>query len=222
MQIKVNSNAFVKLPNLLKVSTIKALIDDFSLCKEEVKGNVTIKGDYYLDDEETTIKTFAEDIPFSIVFSHDKNEFTDIDITNFEYFEIDNKGIETSFDLVIDYTEKELVDCQENKGVPTITPERIMAKNSDFEESNLEKIKTEISNKIDEVLSSKIEVKEDNLPTKRINSTNSNKKTIKVCFFKNEEEIDEICSLNKVSIDEVLQDANNSEYINKQRLFIKR
>ena len=71
-------------------------------------------------------------------------------------------------------------------------------------------------------MASKSEVKEDNLPTKRINSTNSNKKTIKVCFFKNEEEIDEICSLNKVSIDEVLQDANNSEYINKQRLFIKR
>lgn len=220
MELKVNSNAFIKLPDLLKVSTAKVIIDDFSLVKNEIKGNVIIKGDYYKSDEETSINDFFESIPFSVVFSHNENEFKDIRVSNLEYFEVEDKGIETSFDLFVEYDKKELILDEKDDDVQ-IPEERLaetIIEKEDVKET-LEDIKTSISNKMDKMLSSKIEVKEDNLPTKRINNTN--KKTIKICFFKHESEIDEICSSNNVTVDTVLKDSNNSEYISKQRLFIK-
>ncbi|MDD4243722.1 MAG: hypothetical protein PHG08_05360 [Bacilli bacterium] len=107
MELKINCNAFVKLHNLLGVTSIESTVSDYQYHGDTLEGKLLIKGTY-LDSEGLIDKQweFKEEVPFMVIFKDDQNEIEDVGCDNFNYYEVAGRGIETSFDVIVNYHEK--------------------------------------------------------------------------------------------------------------------
>lgn len=107
MELKINCNAFVKLPNLLGVTSIESTISGYQYHGDTLEGKLSITGTFF-DSEGLSEKpqTFTEEVPIMVIFKDDQNEVDDVQCENFNYYEVAGRGIETSFDVIVTYREK--------------------------------------------------------------------------------------------------------------------
>lgn len=102
MQLEVKNNNFVNLTNLIKVVNIKADLKDYEFNNNRISGIFIIKGKY-IKDTIDRFQDFEEEIPFEILFTMPVNIINNVTLKDFEYFEVERRGIETEFTLTVEY-----------------------------------------------------------------------------------------------------------------------
>ena len=233
MEIKMNFNSFVKLKDFVKINDIMAEIDEYYIKDDQIQGKLSVRGKYYKDDLEKEYH-FDTDIPFNIIFN-DKYEIEDIDCTNFDYQMIEGRGVELDFDILVNYQENnENNENQENtQMIPFEVVEEIQTtdiefKNNDLREielenEDLEAIKEDETNKVDELLTETLQNDIDNLPTeeKMIFKNMPNRYSmIKICYYKNEDELEGICNDNNISMNKMFKENRKNEFSKYRRIII--
>lgn len=204
MNVTINSNAFTKLEKMVGLSVVGIKVSDYRLQDQELSGNVKIYGEYYTEEEEyeknNGLKEFENLIPFEIVFSKEDPIIEEIDIENFEYYEVAGRGIEASFDLVVEYV---VNDKEEN------------------EDEYIEEVKEQLTREIDELLEEKLEVRNDNfLEEVRKQPIDENMATIKVIYYDKNQEVKDICQKHNVSYYDILEENKKYHFNDNYRIII--
>lgn len=204
MNVTINSNAFTKLEKMVGLSVVGIKVSDYRLQDQELSGNVKIYGEYYTEEEEyeknNGLKEFENLIPFEIVFSKENPIIDEINIENFEYYEVAGRGIESSFDLVVEY---EVNDKEEN------------------EDEYIEEVKEQLTREIDELLEEKLEVRNDNfLEEVRKQPIDENMATIKVIYYDKNQEVKDICQKHNVSYYDILEENKKYHFNDNYRIII--
>lgn len=217
LELRMNYSAFIKLRNFVKINDISAEIKEYVKKSDVVNGKLDVCGNY-LEDDLVTSNNFNEEIPFSIIFSNESFEVVDIDCVNLDYEIVDGRGIEVMFDVLIKYEDyKDEVMEEENViEVPVIVEE---------EPSKLyEQIKEEKEAIIDLEIEKKLNLSIDNLPTEdglNVKDNIEKKRVIKVCYYQDNKELDDLCVNNNIGIDKVFNDNKNTDFIKYKRVIIK-
>ena len=227
LELRMNYSAFIKLRNFVKINDISAEIKEYIKKNDIVNGKLDVCGNY-LEDDLVKSNNFNEEIPFSIIFASSEFEVVDIDCVNLDYQTIDGRGIEVMFDVLIKYEDYSLVNSNDNNNensnevddvieVPVIINEKI----NDYEE-----IKEIHEAKIDKEIKEQLDISIDNGPTftkiDRINDNqNEKKKVIKVCYYQDNKDLDDVCNNLNVGIDKIFNDNKNTDFIKYKRVIIK-
>lgn len=298
MNLKMSYNSFIKLKDFFKIVDITAEVKEYLTKNEILEGTLEINGKFQKRDG-ITENYFSESIPFSVVFRSDNFDVNDIVCTDIDYVAIDGRGVDVTFDILVDYHEYENVpigmdenlnhdfvvevaeeidaptnQCDESMDVDSRTSvensvqleevaEEIDVNNksddstsdsdnrSSLEQSvvleekeenalvneleefkldteqvgndDLEEIKKQETNRIDNLLKSTLNFKDDNLPTQEIVIRNvpDKKSKLKVCYYQSDQDLESVCEKNNVSLNRVFKE-NKSRNIEKyHRVIIK-
>ncbi len=231
MNIQINSNAFTKLEQMVGISTVNIEILEYNLTDKVLTGQVKISGEYYSNskdfEENNGLNNFENQIPFEIVFTNGIPLIRNVNINNFEYYEIAGRGIEATFDIDVYYdlmdektrTEEFAEQLLEEKKDLTISDEIVNSIdcNSVTEE---EVIKESITDQIDDILTSKLKVKNDNFleeaPKKRVEK----KSVIKVIYYNKNEQVKELCQNHNFLYEDVLKENQKYNFLDNHRIII--
>ena len=210
MNLMMNFNNFIKLKDFFRLKDITAEVVDYKMEETSLVGVLFIQGKYLLK-EKMIEESFNKKIPFSILFSSSNIEVDDIVCETLDTVEVDGRGVEVSFDILVAY--------EEVAEIPFVTEENIVEVSTTIED--IELIKEEETKRMDELLKSTLIYKEDNYPTKQEESVERNEATtkIKVCYYQNEKELETLSSKNNISLNH-LYETNKENDINKYRRVI--
>lgn len=221
MNLKVDSNAFTTLTGMVGISSVNIENYNNELKDKCLMGNIRIFGNYYGNkiEDDQNLQSFENIIPYEIVFTQDNIQVNNLEIENFEYYEVAGRGIESSFIISVDY---DFYDVREKE--------------------NLDALKEEITSEIDEVLQEKLEVVEDNflevtldqdrndqqeiitndieiLPKSKINKEET-KYQIKVIYYKDDEVVKDLCQKHNLEYDYVLKENQKYAFNENHRIII--
>lgn len=102
MQIEVKNNNFIKLDNLIKVQNLNTKISESNFMDNRLSGTYKIEGEYLKKDQDIG-QSFSYDIPFDIIFTDKIHNVENVELSDFEYFEIEGRGVEFEATLNIVY-----------------------------------------------------------------------------------------------------------------------
>lgn len=102
MELRMSFNDFIKIKSIFKINDLSGEVLDFKVNENEINGILGITGTYQLDDLVDT-HTINSEIPFNFVFADNDVMINDVDCINLDYELIDGRGLEVSFDILIDY-----------------------------------------------------------------------------------------------------------------------
>lgn len=121
-----------------------------------------------------------------------------VDEENLEIIDDEIDETKRNFDEEADEIETEFEDEQDNNNI-----------------IENEAIKSMVTSKIDIILKTKMEGKTDNLPTQDIilRKISSKKQNIKICYYANDSQLDQLCSKYDISIEKVLNEKRKSSQI---------
>lgn len=208
----MNHNAFIKLKDFFKILDISAEIAGYEEVEDRVEGTLCIKGKY-LHRDNVSDDFFLENIPFSILINNENIEVEDVNCIDFEYLAIDGRGIDVTFDILVKY------DLYEEVPVVTTSRDEMVLKKDDIndvevetEENDFEKIKEVETKRIDQLLKSTLNYKDDNLPTNEIviRGLKEEKSQLKVYYYQTEAELAKVCDQHNLAINKVF--SNNQKY----------
>ncbi len=93
-----------------------------------------------------------------------------------------------------------------------------------LDEKTREEYKEEVSNIIDELLSSKLKVKyvKDENEVLPIAKLEEKRRTLKVCYYDEEKEINKICDKYDASVDEVMRNNQKYAFTTHRRIFLEK
>ncbi len=205
MNVTINSNAFTKMDKMVGLSVVEIKILDYYLQDRVLKGNVKVYGEYYTEEAEyetnNGLKEFENVVPFEIVFSKEDPIIDNISIKNFEYYEVAGRGVESVFDLCVDYN--------------------VVLEEDNRKEIENEEIKEQVTRQIDIILEEKLEVKEDNFLEEERNEKKQDKvSVIKVVYYDRNKEIKDICKKYNVSYYDILEDNKKYNFNDNYRIVI--
>ena len=205
MNVTINSNAFTKMDRMIGLSVVEIKILDYYLQNRILSGNVKIYGEYYTEDSEfetnNGLKEFENIIPFEVVFSKEDPIIDEIYIKNFEYYEVAGRGIESVFDLCVEYT--------------------VVIEDTDYIEIEAEEIKEEVTRQIDTILEEKLEVRNDNfLDEERVTKEPDKMGIIKIVYYDQNKEVKDICRKYNVSYYDILEDNKKYNFNDNHRIVI--
>lgn len=208
MELKMNFNSFIKLKDFFKLIDISAEVEEFHEQNELIEGKLNIKGKYTKRDNITT-DYFSELIPFTIIISSQNYEVEDIFCVDIEYVVVESRGFDVTFDIFVKYNILDDFELREDENINDDLSITTEPSTIDFEE-----IKENETKRMDELLLSNLNIKEDNYPTDEIIIRNLSEQVsnIKICYYENEKELDKICENNNISLNDVLN--NNKKYSN--------
>ncbi|MCI6716058.1 MAG: hypothetical protein MR485_00990 [Mollicutes bacterium] len=222
MELRMNFTSFIKIKDASRINDICGEILDYRVTEDGVVGSLGINGKYYKNDLEKE-NQFNESIPFNIVFTTPKFELIDLDCVNLDYDLVDGRGIEVSFDIKVEYNELEdAPDAIETIGERTVEEQEETVPT--IESTELEEIKDEITEKVSSKLEETLKFKDDNLPTETENfldNLEEKRSKIKVCYYSNDKELENVCAKNDISLDKVFKDNKNNDISKYQRVIIK-
>lgn len=222
MELRMNFTSFIKIKDASKINDICGEILDYRVTEDGVVGSLGINGKYYKNDLEKE-NQFNESIPFNIVFTTPKFELIDLDCVNLDYDLVEGRGIEVSFDIKVEYNELEdAPDAIETIGERTVEEQEETVPT--IESTELEEIKDEITEKVSSKLEETLKFKDDNLPTETENfldNLEEKRSKIKVCYYSNDKELENVCAKNDISLDKVFKDNKNNDISKYQRVIIK-
>lgn len=219
LELRMNYSAFIKLRNFVKINDISAEIKEYVKREDVVNGKLDVCGNYLEDDLMTTCN-FNEEIPFSIIFANTSFDVVDIDCVNLDYEIVDGRGIDVMFDVLIKYEEyiEDDVSKLEKKEQDTVIEIPVVIE----EDNDYEKIKEEKEAYIDKKIEENLEICEDNNPTEeKILIKEDKKRVIKVCYYQDNKELDDLCVNNNIGIDKIFNDNKNTDFIKHKRVIIK-
>lgn len=217
LELRMNYSAFIKLRNFVKINDISAEIKEYVKKNDIVNGKLDVCGNY-LEDDLIKSNNFNEEIPFSIIFANADFEIVDIDCVNLDYQTIDGRGIEVMFDVLIKYE-----DYSVNNTIEDIIEVPVLINET---ENDYEKIKEIKEAEVDKEIEEQLDLCIDNVPTieeeNRLNdSIGEKKKIIKVCYYHDNKELDDVCNNLNVGIDKIFNDNKNTDFIKYKRVIIK-
>ena len=195
MNLKMNYNSFIKLKDFSKLLDITAEVTSYNQVNDVLDGKLTINGKY-LKKDGVTDDFFTEVLPFSVVFNDKNYHIDDIICTDIDTVSVDGRGIDTTFDIEIEYDE--------------ISPS--------VEYEDFERLQSENSiESIDEIEKEPI-----NLPTEEVivRGLSDKKHRLKVCYYKNDKELENLCIENKISLNEVFKANKNTNIEQHHRVII--
>ena len=89
-------------------------------------------------------------------------------------------------------------------------------------------IKEEKEKMVDQQIEEKLDLCYDNLPTEAIKAEEvtkegslEKKRVIKVCYYQDNKELDDLCSSNNIGIDKIFNDNKNTDFVKYKRVIIK-
>lgn len=214
MELKMNFNSFIKLKDFFELLDVSAEVDEYNELNEMIEGKLNIKGKYLKRDNITT-EYFSEFVPFTIVISNQEFEIEDILCVDIEHVAVESRGFDVSFDILVKYNVIE----------EEIRKEEINNKDLEVHEvstNDFEEIKQNETKRIDDLLFSTLNGKDDNHPTDEIVLRNLTEhvSNIKICYYENEKDLDKICQNNNIGLNEML--TRNKKYSNSKykRVFL--
>ena len=226
MNFKIDCVNYVMLYGLDKVSQINAIVSDYKLESDTLKGNVQVFGEYTKTGQ-NEMQKFSDTIPFTVLFVNDQINVDNISIENLDYKQL-NDGIEVNFKVSINYLNKEEIEeVKENN-------EKIVETNNEdiFIETTHEDLTEIVEEKLDELLNGKrdeqipndieeikpvddkIELTKNKIVPFDIELKESKNK-IRIIYFNNEKDIEKISKEQNLSIDK-LYNSISSEGENKR------
>lgn len=102
MELRINSNASIKLDKFTGIKKINTRVSEFVCKNDTVEGKILIYGSYYQNDLDKKID-FKENIPFTVVFKDNNYLIKNITCENFSYGEVVGRGLDCNFDVVVSY-----------------------------------------------------------------------------------------------------------------------
>ncbi len=130
MNLKMSYNSFIKLKDFFKIVDITAEIKEYITKNDVLEGTLEIHGKYQKRDG-ISEEYFLESVPFSIVFPNSDYDINDIDCTDIDYIAIDGRGVDLTFDILVDYYQYEEIPVVINQ----LDKETIETNNLDVETS---------------------------------------------------------------------------------------
>lgn len=230
MELKMNYNSFIKIKDFFKLLDINGEINDYQVDNHIIDGSITIKGKFLKKDNQTT-DYFSEIIPFSITMNQEFVDVEDILCLDLEHISIEGRGIDLSFDILVRYlvdltNNRENEEILEENNCEIIEKEEILEENNceniEKEKINLEELKTIETQRIDQLLQNTLNFKEDNLPTEEviIRGLKDTSSKIRICFYKNDKDLEEICLNNNLSLDNLSKENQKFEFDKYHRVII--
>lgn len=224
MNLKMNYNSFIKLKDFSKLLDITAEVTSYNQVNDVLDGKLTINGKY-LKKDGVTDDFFTEVLPFSVVFNDKNYHIDDIICTDIDTVSVDGRGIDTTFDIEIEYDE--ISPSVEYEDFERLQSENSIESIDEIEKEpitldDIEKIKEEETQKIDKILKSTLNFKDDNLPTEEVivRGLSDKKHRLKVCYYKNDKELENLCIENKISLNEVFKANKNTNIEQHHRVII--
>lgn len=187
MELKINSQASIKLEKVNTITEINVTTLSNQLLGDTLNGFVFVEGKYIVDDLDNPIK-FSENIPYSVVLNNSSYEIEEIVCDNLSYQVIVGNSVDCVFDIIIKYKfkkedSKDEVFIEDNNTIEEETQEteEIITENNifceeefqDYKENIIEKneedpvtieedLKDDITKKYDELLKQVLTSREDN------------------------------------------------------------
>lgn len=230
LELRMNYSAFIKLRNFIKINEISAEIKEYVKKNDVVNGKLDVSGNY-LEDDLVKSHNFNEEIPFSIIFTSGDFEVIDIDCINLDYQTIDGRGIEVIFDVLIKYEdfsleEKENTVTDEDCSDENIIEIPVLVNELDLE---YEEIKKEKEIEVDRKIIEQLDQVFDHNPTDEEEVTVDDKdeekvekkRIIKVKYFNDNKELDNVCTDLNIGIDKIFNDNKNTDFVKYKRVIIK-
>lgn len=239
MDIKMNFNSFLKLKDFVKVNDLSAEIIEYFVKNDLLTGKLSVRGKYLKQDMEREYH-FDEDIPFNIVFN-EEYIIEDIDCISFDYQIVEGRGIDLSFEVEIKFEEEDTLDEEETeieeipveidqeKEKAEVENNNVEIETTEYEirntiEEELEEFKEDETKKADEQLSHTLLNVSDNLPEDEeeviFRNIPNEYKTIKIRYYKDDEELEKVCNENNMSIDQVFKVNRKNEFNKYRRIII--
>lgn len=106
-KIIVDCEKRIGLKDYLFIDNISTSINGFNQKDEDVLGDILVQVSY--QDKDTNQKEYEELIPFEVTLLNDK-EIDEININNFNYYDVVGIGIQCSFQLNILLKDKEIIE----------------------------------------------------------------------------------------------------------------
>ncbi len=234
MELKMNYDSFIKLKDFFKISNISAEINQYQVVEDTIEGTLDIKGKYVKRDN-ITDEYFLEQIPFSILMKSQEFEVEDMYCTDFEYVGIEGRGIDVNFDIFVKYSLVEEVpvviddeatmvmkDVLQDRTNSTVdkTTDEIVA--TPLEEHEFEVLKSAETKRVDDLLKSTLNMKDDNLPTEEIVIRGLKDKTskLKIYYYQSEAELERVCLENQISLDTIFKKNMKFDFNKYHRVII--
>lgn len=224
MNLKMNYNSFIKLKDFSKLLDITAEVTSYNQVNDVLDGKLTINGKY-LKKDGVTDDFFTEVLPFSVVFNDKNYNIDDIICTDIDTVSVDGRGIDTTFDIEIEYDE--ISPSVEYEDFERLQSENSIESIDEIEKEpitldDIEKIKEEETQKIDKILKSTLNFKDDNLPTEEVivRGLSDKKHRLKVCYYKSDKELENLCVENKISLNDIFKTNKNANIEQHHRVII--
>ncbi len=120
MELRMSFNDFIKIKSIFKINDLSGEVLDYKVNENEINGVLGITGTYQLDDLVET-HTINSEIPFNFVFSDYAITINDVDCINLDYELVDGRGLDVTFDILIDYKrELESTEDQDESSIEHI------------------------------------------------------------------------------------------------------
>ena len=207
MDLKMNYNSFIKLKDFFKVVDVSAEVDEYSVKNDSIDGSLSLRGKYLKRDNQTT-EYFLEKVPFTIAMTQGDFEVEDIDCVDLEYVGFDGRGIDVTFDILVNYYIYEEIPVLQDD----ISEVSTRLETDELPLDAFEELKNIETTRVDELLMATLSFKDDNLPTQEvvIRGLNDTKSSIRVCYYKDDKDLEQISVKNNVSIDTIFK--TNQKY----------
>lgn len=233
MEIRVSCNNLIILNNFYKINLINLSILSYELKKDTLNGDVKVNGMYLTSDENE--KGFEDIIPFTVVFRNDKIKINNVFIENELFKLIENKGVDTKFDLVVEYDIVEEQQCDNEEDVIEVPVELDTTVEAMPVFDDLIVEATQITEEFDKMLEEVLDLRNDEHQIDNVNTEvnlNNNYKednilfknqlttynTINVYYLSKENEIEKIAREKRISINDLYK--TNDDFSKTLRLII--
>lgn len=197
----------IKIKDLAYLNDLGCEVIEYYPNKQYLNGRVYVTGAYH-SSKNNEVKLISEDLEFMFDLGNEDFYIEDIECISFDYSVLETEGINLTYEIKLEVSIEEDIDLREEETL-------------NFEET-LETIKEEIENVVDEKLSDKLDVIDDNIPQNEeiFRSLENENKIIKIIYFNEEKELSKIAEENNISIDYLFKCNKNSNFNENKRVII--
>ncbi len=207
MIINKNFEQTIKIKDLAYLNDLACEVVEYYPKNNLLIGRVYITGAYH-SSKTDEVKLISEDIEFSFEFEKDDFYIEDIECIRFDYSVLEGVGLKVNFEIKLEVDVTEELDIREDIDV-------------NYEEK-IEAIKEEVTNIVDEKLSEKLEIIEDNFPQNDVVFRNikDETNTLKIIYFNEEKELSDIAKQNNISLDSLFKNNKHTDFNKRKRVII--
>jgi len=239
----------IKIKDLAYINDLGCEIIEYYLNNNTLNGRVYVTGAYH-SSKTDEVKLISEDLEFLFELDSNDFYVEDIECINFEYSILEGVGINVLYEIKLNSDIQHDLDIENEVGIQDEVDEQLKEYDEKFEnldelesfdevdntdiietrecinesyEDSLEKVKEVINKDVDQKLSNKLEIVNDNIPQNEVvfRSIKDENSVIKVVYFSDEKQLNEIAESNNISIDSLFKSNKKTDFNNKKRVIIK-